>query len=297
MADIYPPYIFGMHDRGGEHLMLGKNRPGWVLVTEAVGADPNNHSGSNYTDLTHHDLGVIVRLNNGYGTAGTIPHSSEYDNFARRCGNFVQASPGCRIWVIGNEMNLANERPGGPDGQKITPQRYAECFDKCRSQIHARPGHESDQVVVGAVGPWNVETAYPGNQSGDWVQYMIDILELLGPKVDGIALHTYTHGQEPHLVFSDIKMNPPFDNRHWHFRAYRDFMAAIPADLRNRPVYLTETDQYGAWRDANTGWVRNAYKEINDWNQVSSNQPIQALILYRWIIGNPNDPAGGGLGH
>lgn len=31
-----------MHDRGGEHLFLGKNRPGWVLVTEAIGAQPNN---------------------------------------------------------------------------------------------------------------------------------------------------------------------------------------------------------------------------------------------------------------
>ncbi|MGD8903420.1 MAG: hypothetical protein PVI67_07635, partial [Anaerolineae bacterium] len=97
MPDIYPPYIFGMHDRGGEHLILGKNRPGWVLVTEAIGADPNNHAGSNYTDLANQGLGVIVRLNHGYGTAGTIPHSSQYDSFARRCGNFVQASPGCHV--------------------------------------------------------------------------------------------------------------------------------------------------------------------------------------------------------
>ncbi|MGD9404881.1 MAG: hypothetical protein PVH95_06995, partial [Anaerolineae bacterium] len=290
MPDIYPPYIFGMHDRGGEHLILGKSRPGWVLVTEAIGADPNNHAGSDYTDLANQGLGVIVRLNHGYGTAGTIPHSSQYDDFARRCGNFAQASPGCHVWIIGNEMNLANEWPGGPGGQVITPQLYASCFAKCRDEIRQRAGHQEDQIVPGAVGPWNTQTTYPGNPSGDWVRYFGDILELLGSGVDGISLHTYSHGQEAHLVFDNAKMNPPFDDYHWHFRAYRDFMKAIPSGLRDRPVYITETDQYGAWRNENSGWVRNAFREIDDWNQVSANQPIQALVLFRWIIGNPQDP-------
>ena len=290
MPEFYPPYIFGMHDRGGEHLILGKNRPGWVLVTEAIGADPNNHAGSNYTDLANQGLGVIVRLNHGYGTAGTIPHSSQYDNFARRCGNFVQASPGCHVWIIGNEMNLANERPGGPGGQAITPQLYANCFAKCRDEIRQRASHQEDQIVPGAVGPWNTQTTYPGNPSGDWVRYFGDMLELLGSGVDGISIHTYSHGQEAHLVFDNATMNPPFDDYHWHFRAYQDFMKAIPSGLRDRPVYITETDQYGAWRDENSGWVRNAFREIDDWNQVSANQPIQALVLFRWIIGNPQDP-------
>jgi hypothetical protein len=290
MPNVYPPYIFGMHDRGGEHLMLQKDKRGWVLVTEAIGADPGNQNGSNYTDLSILSLGTMVRLNYGYGTAGTIPHSSQYDNFARRCGNFVEASPGCNVWIIGNEMNLAAERPGGTGGQAITPQLYASCFQKCRAEIRRRVGHEDDQVVVGAVGPWNTQTKYSGNDEGDWVQYFADILNLLGDAVDGIALHTYTHGQAPHLVFSDDTMNAPFKNRRYHFRAYRDFMAVIPQALRDRPVYITETDEYGAWRDENTGWVRNAYQEINDWNRNASNQPIQALILYRWIIGNPSDP-------
>ena len=276
MPDFYPPYIFGMHDRGGEHLMVGKNKRGWVLVTEALGADPNNGSGSNYTDLSTQGLGVLVRLNHGYGTAGTIPHSSQYDDFARRCGNFVQASPGCHIWIIGNEMNLANERPGGPSGQAITPQLYASCFRKCRDEIRRRPGHTEDQVIAGAVGPWNTQTKYPGNLQGDWVRYFADILDLLGNEVDGIAVHAYTHGQDPHFVFDNAKMGTPFQDYYWHFRAYRDFLAAIPAALRKRPVYITETNQYVAWQNANTGWVRNAYQEINDWNQDPGNQPIQA---------------------
>ncbi|MCL7452806.1 MAG: discoidin domain-containing protein [Anaerolineae bacterium] len=290
MPDPYPSFIFGMHDRGGEHLMLEKGRPGWVLVTEAVGADPGNHAGSNYTDLTNQGLGVIVRLNHGYGNAGTIPNSAQYEDFGRRCGNFVQASPGCRIWIIGNEMNSATERPGGPNGQVITPQRYASCFLKCRNEIRRRPGHAEDQVLVGAVAPWNVETRYPGNLQGDWIKYFMDTLSLLGQEVDGIALHTYTHGQNPTLIYSNVTMEAPYEDRYYHFRGYRNFMEAIPPALRDRPVYITATDQYGAWRDENTGWARVAYREINEWNRDPTNQPIQALILYRWITGNAHDP-------
>jgi hypothetical protein len=290
VPDPYPSFIFGTHDRGGEHLMLQKGRPGWVLVTEAVGADPSNHSGSNYTDLTNQGLGVIVRLNHGYGNTGTIPDSAQYDNFARRCGNFVQASPGCHIWIIGNGMNSSAGRPGGPNGQVITPHLYASCFHKCRNEIRRRPGHADDQVVVGAVAPWNMEAKYPGNLSGDWIKYFMDVLSLLGQEVDGIAIHTYTHGQNPTLIYSNVTMDPPYEDRYYQFRVYRNFMEAIPPALRDRPVYITETDQYGAWRDENTGWVRVAYREINEWNRDPENQPIQALILYRWIIGNPNDP-------
>jgi len=293
MPDIYPPYIFGMHDRGGEHLMLGKNKPGWVLVTEEVGADPNNTGGNSYTDLTNKGLTVIVRINYGYGSAGAIPLFTQYDDFAKRCGNFVEASSGCHIWIIGNEMNLAYERPGnnnGQGGEIITPQRYAACYSKCRTEIRRRPGHENDQVVVGAVGPYNIQTTYPENPTGDFKKYLADILALID-QVDGIALHAYTHGQDPNLVFSETMMaDARVKHLHNEFRIYRDFVAAIPERFRSCPVYITESDQYIDWKDVNSGWVRNAYLEINRWNQDAANQPIQALILYRWIIGNPNDP-------
>lgn len=290
MPDVYPPYIFGMHDRGGEHLMIDKGKRGWVLVTEELGADPNNFSGSDYTDLTSQGLGVLSRLNYGYGSAGTIPHSSRYGDFARRCGNFVQGSQGCHIWIIGNEMNHWDERPGGHGGQVITPQLYADCFTRCRDEIRRRPGHEDDQVVIGSVAPWHDKTKYTGNQRGDWVQYFQDLLDLLGEAVDGISIHTYTHGQDANLVFSDVTMSAPFQNYHWNFRAYRDFMNVIPEALRDRPVYIAETDENDPWRDENTGWVRNAFREIDDWNQEPNRQPIQALILFRWRIMNDQDP-------
>ena len=328
------PYIFGLHDPGGEQIMADMGRRGWIVFTEEVGSDPNNTAGKDFTPWSNQDFGVICRINNGYGSAGTIPTSDLYPDFARRVANFVAASSGCKIWVIGNEMNYSQEWPSnwgamraaavvpgaapqrGPDAdpsghgssarfsaltpkpaaapmlraasggygpQMITPDLYARCFRLCRDAIKVLPGHGDDQVVVGAVAPWNDQAKYPGNEIGDWVVYLQDILARLGPGgCDGVALHTYTHGSDRALIYDPATMNPPFQNRHYQFIAYRDFMNAIPASMRELPVYITETDQDVPWLDANNGWVQAAYAEINWWNQQPGNQQIRALALYRW---------------
>ncbi|MEA3344648.1 MAG: peptidoglycan recognition family protein [Chloroflexota bacterium] len=268
-------YLVGFHDPGGEAIMLEAGKPGWVLVTEAIGRDPGDQSGGDYSNLADQGLGVIVRLNNGYGSTGTIPLPQHYDAFAQRCANFVANSLGCRIWVIGNEMNHEQERP---EGQPITPKLYAQCFSKCRSAIKAQAG-DAHKVVVGAVAPYNATTTYPGNESGDWIKYFSDILTYLRP--DGIALHAYTWRPDPSLVTSEERMDPPFDHLHKQFRTYRDFMGAIPEDMRDLPVYITEADQMGRWEDVNNGWVQAVYEEIDNWNR-RGKQQIHCVILYRW---------------
>ena len=299
-------YLYGLHDPGGEQVMLQSNVPGWVLVTVAIGSDPNDSSPgddtrflADYRPLSDRGLGVIVRLNNGYNPGGTLPYERDYDAFARRCANFVRISKGCHLWQIGNETNHPIEWPGAqwdwnaspprplrPDttGEKITPQRYAACYRKVRTAIRALAGHELDQVLVAGVAPWNNLTNYPENPNGDWVQYLADVLRLLGPaNCDGLTLHAYTHGTDPAFVTSSAKVGDArFSNYHWHFRIYQDFMRAIPENLRAMPVYLTESNQGDVpWNNANTGWVREAYKEIDRWNK-SGGQQIRSLILYRW---------------
>ncbi len=282
----FPKYIFGLHDPGGQHLMVEKNKQGWVLVTEKLGADPHGPGGPDYGYLSDQGLGVIVRLNYGYFPDGTIPHSSRYDDFAQRCGNFVAGSRGCHVWIIGNEPNLSWERPGGPNGEVITPELYARCFKKCRDNIRSRAGRENDQVVAAAVGPWNIDTQYPENPSGDWVKYFRHILDRLMGQCDGITLHTYTNGYALDFITKDYWQGAPgYTHLRYQFRSYVDFMEAIPNEMRHLPVYLTETDQNLEWKDeTGSRWVQTAYQEINRWNSDLSNQPIQALILYRWPL-------------
>lgn len=273
-------YIFGLHDAGGETLMLDAGRPGWIVFTEELGADPNNHSGRDYRPWADKGLGVIARLNHGYGSAGTLPDGEQHEAFAQRCANWVAASPGCTRWVIGNEPNHPNE---WPNGNPITPQRYAMYYTFCRDAILDLPGHETDQVIVAAVAPWCAKCGYAGNVEADWIRYFEDMLRYVG-LCDGIAMHAYTHGAHPSLIGSESKMsNPTFAHRMLHFRAYREFMAAIPLAMRSIPVYITESNQGDhGWVDMNTGWVQAAYSEINDWNQQPNIQKIFALCLYRW---------------
>jgi hypothetical protein len=304
-------YLYGLHDPGGEQLMHEADRRGWILFTEEVGHDPAARQQNDlYAVLGTEGFGIIVRLNNGYYNQGTLPHSSQYENFARCCANFVADSPGAHIWIIGNETNLAAERPdvqiegwrgiwkpeardfrdilsifseplrGDPvlnPGEVITPELYVRCYGLCREAIHDVAGHQDDLVLICAVAPWNINT-------GDWIAYFRCILETLGPNgCDGISLHTYTHGVNPDLVTSAEKMqNPEYSDRHYHFRAYQDFMNAIPGNMRHLPVYITEIDQDEAWDDKNRGWVQRAYGELNDWNWQPGCQQIRAAILYRW---------------
>ena len=341
------PYIYGLHDPGGEYIMGEANRRGWIVFTEEVGSDPNNTAGGDYRPWSGQDYGVVCRINNGYGAAGTIPTSNRYEEFARRVANYVAASPGCKIWIIGNEMNFSQEWPAlasarglsprvtepapkperGPDAdprgrgsserfsalhasaaqdaepapfapvtpapptarsglsglEMITPSLYVRCFKLCRDAIKALPGHADDQVLIGAVAPWNDNAKYPGNEIGDWVKYFSDVLAGLGANgLDGITLHTYTHGPDPALIYDTSTMNPPFQDRHYNFLAYRDFMNVIPADMRDLPVYITESNQDDPWLDQNNGWVQGAYGEINWWNRQPGAQQIRALALYRW---------------
>ena len=292
------PYLYGLHDPGGEHVMAEQNLPGWILFTEELGGDPNSGSGHDYSPWANRGFGIIARLNHGYEPHGTLPASARYADFASRCAKFVAASPGCHIWIIGNEPNYMVERPGvkidwsqSPPrplepGEVILPGLYARCYRQCRAAIKALAGHVSDQVIVAAPAPWNPQTTYPENPSGDWVKYLTDILNILGPTgCDGIAIHTYTHGADPTQVYNDFMMDRPFQNRQYNFRTYRDFMQAIPLSMRALPVYLTEADQNDEWRDENNGWVKRAYGEIDAWNRTAGNQKIRAVILYRWPRG------------
>jgi len=277
------PYLFALHDRGGEHYMAWAGRKGWVVISERLGARPDDWSSASYADLADDGFGVIVRLNHGYGHEGTLPVSGDYAAFAKRCGNFVERSSGCHIWVIANEMNMAWERPGGPEhGEVITPRMYADAFRRCRDEIRGRAGHAQDQVITGAVAPWNVQTVYPDNPTGDWILYFQHMLELLDDDLDGMAVHTYARDGSPQAITSEARMDPPFEQRHAMFRTYVDYMEAIPAQLRHLPVYITETDQNQPWRDENLGWVQAAYAEIDRWNSEPSHQKIRCLALYRW---------------
>jgi hypothetical protein len=285
-------FIYGLHDAGGEsHMSVNK---GWIVFTKGIGT--SGSGGDDYSPWSTRGYGVIVRLNNGYESAGTLPVESQYDQFAARCADYVQSSPGVDYWIIGNECNLPREWPqnnnGDPNtGEAITVARYVSCYNRCHAAIKGRAPNA--KICPAPSATWS--PPFPGRGVEDFLKYWTNCLTGIGAaKIDGLILHAYTHGCDPNLVFSTEKMqNDPYRDVYYHFFVYKNLMAAIPSDMRTKPVMITECDQLTecgtgsspihAWRDTNSGWVRNIYREINDWNKANS-QKIMCVALFRWEL-------------
>jgi len=298
------PYIYGIHDRYDRNLLKSVGATGWVLFTHAIGTDYQGAGGdlSTYYEWANDGFGILARLNYGYGSSGTIPEPHLYDDFARTCATFVKRSidphnpkGGCHIWIIGNEMNNPREYPGnheGVGGRPITPESYADCFNRVYQSIKkvygSTPGLSAADgtVVMGAVDPYNAVAGC----NGDWFTRALRRIEAL----DGIALHAYTHGAAPGLITDRKQFGQehlpakrfPARNLNWqyfNFYAYRTFMDLIPAQWRDVPVFITETDQVQTeWANSNTGWVKDMYAEVNRWNSDPNRQRVWCSLLFRW---------------
>jgi len=302
-------WILGIHAAGSttpaefRHLWQGKDKTGWILFTEAIGADPNHGGGHDYTPWSYAGFGVIVRLNHRYEPGGTLPVQDKYPGFALACAEYVRRSRGCHIWVIGNEQNNVREHPGGGADPKehIRPEMYAEAFNKARKAI--KEVQPEAVVAPGAVDPYNT---LPWRQAHDlrykplaYFKEMLDAIE----ELDGIALHTYTHWMDKGLITSQTLFNDPFlqpyspHEHYYDFQAYRPFAEAIPQKWRDRPIYITESNHWLAldhqphvpedfgkvgWVNADKAWVQAACEEVNRWNTMPFAQQIHCLLLYRW---------------
>jgi hypothetical protein len=278
---MFPP-INAFHDPGGEALFGA--HPGYIVFTVNV----RETSRLNLESYVQQGITPIVRLNWGYYPDGTIPLPSEYDRFTDLCLELIDWSLGCDLWILGNEPNHPVEWPGD---EPIMYYQYAKCYIQMWNKLNnigrAEYQTRKDRLLVAPIAPWSM------NETGSAYDYMRLMLHaILGDGIcpEGIALHTYTHGQDPALITSEQRMNPPFEFKRYEFRAYRDMIACIPPELIGTPLYITETnpgahaisDEIEGWQDSNTGWVQEAHKEIDRWNLANPLWNIRCLALYRW---------------
>ncbi len=78
---------------------------------------------------------VIVRLNYGYDGKGNIPPVSMYEDYAKRCAEFINGSKGVDYWQIGNEcLQLEWE---WPNGIRPSLDDYVKLYLLVRSQTSA----------------------------------------------------------------------------------------------------------------------------------------------------------------
>lgn len=293
-----PIYIYGMHDPGGEYNMAEKGTKGWIVWTREIGSNPSDYSGHDYTSWSNAGYGVIVRLNNAYGSGGTLPYESQYANFAQRCKNYVAASPGVHYWIIGNECNLPREWPGNNNadpltGEAITVARYVSCYNQCYTKM--KEADANAKICPAPTGTWappydGTCPPFPNRGIPGFIDYWVQCLNGIGAsKISALIIHTYTHNCDASLIYSETKMGAPYTDIYYEFRVYKNQMWAIPSNMTTLPVLCTETNMGKAcidgqgytWLNTDINWVENAYAEINAWNQANS-QKIRCLALFRW---------------
>ena len=276
-------YIYGIHDDTTADLLAKVG--GSVVMVDAIDHG-NESSGRDFRYLADKGLTVIGNLRHGYGDghSGNIPLPEHYNAFAMRFANYVASSQGCTLWVMGNEPNHAAERP---EGQPITPEMFATCYGKVVTAVKRIAG-DRHKVLLGAVAPWNNQTAYPGNERGDWITYLSDTILASPVEIAGCALHVYTHGLEPWRFEIDNPMDEPFKDRQYDWGVLEEFMVAIDESIPGAIVYITETNPGAGpnkyWPMYNSGWVQNMYDAVDDQNVMAARHgftPVRGACLYR----------------
>ena len=312
------PHVFGIHALAVEDdpqyrsqirgLFQQKNKKGWILFTQICGRHPDHivelaEVRNRFWEWAHQGYGIIIRLNHGYEPGGTLPGSQLYDDFAAAAARWVEiylkhpeVPADTYTWTlqIGNEQNNPREHPGGfaNPTEHITANLYAQAFNKAYAAIKAVLPNAT--VCPGAVDPYNYMPMKLLNDAR-WrpLDYYTEMLDQIR-QLDGVIVHAYTHGPDPASVTHLKRFGDgtgPLGDHYFDFQVYRQFVERIPAQWRDRPVYITEMNHIHrpagehdqGWLNQKTGWVREVYREIDRWNQTPYAQQIRCGLLYRWM--------------
>lgn len=262
--------LLGAHDREA----AGFSPAGtWILDTIALSENPTPPQ----YDANH---GWIIRVNWGYGSTGTIPLDPDAQNtYLSRLVSYMKRTQNATRWIIGNEPNLSRE---WPNGQPIYPSAYANFYRRCRDAAYVGLGNavKNHKFLIAAAGPWNNELKYSGNPNGDWVQNFLDVINACQGELDGFSIHTYCHGYNVNLVTAQTFMNAPFQNRHYDFQTYRDYVGVIPELHADLEIDLTETNGNGPWQAV--GLIPAMAADIDAYNRSVTKRKIKNLIIYRY---------------
>ena len=310
-------------DPDGLQTALG-HPPGWAVFQRSLFSDATVYRGDDWTGLSDAGTAVICCLEWEPGSGGTVPGFEHLPAFASRCREYVQGTRGCHIWVVGDEPNRSSQWPGAaadphPDAEgtlevlpprylpnrypqltghgvpattsdtpSISPKQYAECLKQAGVAIRSVPDHEDDLILCAAIAPWNTDFRDPDNPSGDWIGYFETVCAALGADdLQGFALHAATSGSDLGDITTEERLAFPFAGRRRGFRAYLDFIHAIPPRFHHLPVFITEVSRLEPWGNDDNGWTGAALADIQAFNRTRIQNPVRCAALYTWNSESP----------
>jgi hypothetical protein len=259
--------LLGVHDREAASFSPPQT---WILDTISLAENPT-------PPQYDPDHSWIIRANWGYGSTGTIPlDPADQNTYITRLMGYLKRSQNVSRIVIGNEPNLPRE---WPNNQPIYPNLYADFFRRCRDTAYDQFGTKY-KFFIAAAGPWNDQLKYQGNQNGDWIKNFLDTITACQGELDGFSIHSYTHGYNVSLVTAQTFMDAPFQNRHYDFQTYHDYLNAIPDSFSDLEVHITETNGGKNWQAV--GLIPAMAADIDTYNRGATHRKIKSLIIYRY---------------
>jgi hypothetical protein len=273
---LAPQGIYGIHSwsEGASGLLGG--RRGWTTETITAAESVDR---SRFRAMVDEGYTPILRINHGYSGTGTIPLDGDYAGFCASAAAMALELDGLvDHFIIGNEMNAIWEGDGVTG---IAVSDYADCFAQCADAIHAvRP---DAQVLVGAVGCWNNQTAATGPYVYDFDNYWYELIQRTRTSADGVSVHTYGgRDGDP----------DPRDDGYWGFEYLQTQIEIIDAagggDL---PIYVTEfntaadgwyvEDGEAQMEDGYPdGWMQKAFEYVDTLNGTLGGCRIRAACWF-----------------
>ncbi|MBN2361590.1 MAG: hypothetical protein JXR83_19210 [Deltaproteobacteria bacterium] len=274
------PYITGMHDTPASDLLEGRGTcaRGWVTELRYIGAGGTCPETYDFRSLADRGYGIILRLDYD-GSCSLPPEAGLRDGYAATFASCVSRAQGVRVWIVGNEPNIAW-------GRVFSPDEVADIYHRVKSRVDALPAGANHQVLFPPAAPW--ASVAPWGDWDDGLAAAIDGVLARGGSLGGLALHPYTREFSVAAITSDAWFPGRENKWHLHFRMYRDYLALLSArSILDIPLYITETGNQcdppcDPYPDQDIGYFVAMIEEVHAWNQAHPRQLIRAVTPYRW---------------
>lgn len=265
----------GIHNKDGADWMLQNNLTGWALILTEIGTTPQPIDATKYADA---GIKILVRLNYHYYPKGNLPaaNSPDYEKFIDACAQTMNQSKGVWGFICGNETNNPAEFP---NGQAITPEYYAQIYNRLwyTIPVHVKMGVQAIDPYFG-----------PGSDSRDYWQRILTNID----GTDFITVHPKTQDSNPDNIDSKAKFtDDPLRWQYLHLSSYQPLLDVVPQRFRHLPVIATEVNPQrhndgktlGWQTDKGASWVKRAVNHFKTYNETAT-MPVTGIVFYRYSI-------------